>query len=238
MILKWKKFGTTRSLPRSGCRAKLSNRGKRALVRENPMITVTELHRCSREMGKSSAKSTSTAALHQSSLYGRVARRKPLLSARHMKAHIEFAKKHMNDSQTVLPFLCSKIILRAVPAIARPPSPSSPPSRSAPTTAPPSPGDQRVTPPTPSPVAIPSPASLSDIGAASPSAVGATGSGWAISPSPDGTERPQYHIPTAQALLAAHRRMRAAMAVTLAAMDVHGQMLERYLAGQQQGGSP
>src|SRR4029434_2085055 len=30
-----------------------------------------------------------------------VARRKPLLSARHMKARIEFAKKHTEDSQTM-----------------------------------------------------------------------------------------------------------------------------------------
>ena len=76
IILKWKKFGTTRTLPRPGHPAKLSNRGRRALVREvkkNPKITVAELQRCSREMGESSTKSTITAALHQSGLYGRVA---------------------------------------------------------------------------------------------------------------------------------------------------------------------
>jgi hypothetical protein len=46
IILKWKKFGTTKILPRAGCKAKLSNRGRRALVREmikNPMVTLTEL---------------------------------------------------------------------------------------------------------------------------------------------------------------------------------------------------
>ena len=104
IILKWKKYGMTRPLPRPGRPAKLSNRGRRALVREvkkNPKITVAELQRCSREMGESSIKSTITAALHQSGLYGRVARRKPLLSARQMKALIEFAKKHMEDSQTM-----------------------------------------------------------------------------------------------------------------------------------------
>ena len=46
-ILKWKKFGTTKkTLPRAGCPAKLSNRGRRALVRvvnKNPMVTLTEL---------------------------------------------------------------------------------------------------------------------------------------------------------------------------------------------------
>ncbi len=81
IILKWKTFGTTRTLPRAGRPAKLSYRGRRALVREvkkNPKITVAELQRCIREMGESCRKSTITAALHQSGLYGRVARRKPL----------------------------------------------------------------------------------------------------------------------------------------------------------------
>ncbi len=57
-------------------------------VKKNPKITVAELQRCIREMGESCRKSTITAAL-----YGRVARQKPLLSARHMKARMEFAKK-------------------------------------------------------------------------------------------------------------------------------------------------
>ncbi len=95
IILKWKTFGTTRTLPRAGRLAKLSYRGRRALVREvkkNPKITVAELQRCIREMGESCRKSTITVALHQSGLYGRVARQKPLLSARHMKARMEFAK--------------------------------------------------------------------------------------------------------------------------------------------------
>ena len=46
IILKWKKFGTTKTLPRAGHPSKLSNRGRRALVREvtkNPMVTQTEL---------------------------------------------------------------------------------------------------------------------------------------------------------------------------------------------------
>ncbi len=99
IILKWKTFGTTRTLPRAGRPAKLSYRGRRALVREvknNPKITVAELQRYIREMGESCRKSTITAALHQSGLYGRVARRKPLLSARHMKARMEDSKMVTN----------------------------------------------------------------------------------------------------------------------------------------------
>ncbi len=97
IILKWKTFGTTRTLPRAGCTAKLSYRGRRALVREvkkNPKITVAELQRCIREMGESCRKSTITAALHQSGLYGRVARRKPLLFS-------SLLKKHLKDSKMV-----------------------------------------------------------------------------------------------------------------------------------------
>ncbi len=104
IILKWNMFGTTRTLPRAGRPAKLSFWGRRALVREvkkNPKITVAELQRCIRKMGESCRKSTITAALHQSGLYGRVAQRKPLLSARHMKARMEFAKKHLKDSKIV-----------------------------------------------------------------------------------------------------------------------------------------
>jgi hypothetical protein len=42
IILKWKKLGNTKTLPR----AELNNRGRRALVREvtkNPMVTLTEI---------------------------------------------------------------------------------------------------------------------------------------------------------------------------------------------------
>ncbi|CDQ76035.1 unnamed protein product [Oncorhynchus mykiss] len=35
ITLKWKKFGTTKTLTRASRPAKLSNRGRRALVREN-----------------------------------------------------------------------------------------------------------------------------------------------------------------------------------------------------------
>ena len=42
IILKWKKFGTTKTLPGNGRPATLSNQGRRGLVREvtkNPMVT-------------------------------------------------------------------------------------------------------------------------------------------------------------------------------------------------------
>ncbi|KAG2457009.1 TC1A transposase, partial [Polypterus senegalus] len=104
IIHKWKKFETTRTLPRAGPPSKLSDRGRRALVREvtkNPMVTLSELQRSSVERGEPSRRTTISAAIHQSGLYGRVARQKSLLSKRHMAARVEFAKRHLKDSQTM-----------------------------------------------------------------------------------------------------------------------------------------
>ena len=106
-IIKWKKFGTTKTLPRAGRPAKLSNQWRRALVTKNRMFTLTELQSSSVEMGEPSKRTTISAVLHQSGLYGRVTRRKPLLSKRFMTAHLEFAKRHLKNSQT----LRNKILL-------------------------------------------------------------------------------------------------------------------------------
>lgn len=51
----WKKFGTSRTLPRLSCLTQLSNWTRRALVREvtrNPTVTQTELQKSSAEMGE------------------------------------------------------------------------------------------------------------------------------------------------------------------------------------------
>jgi hypothetical protein len=73
IIIKWKKFGMTKTPPRSGHQAKLSNRGRRALVREvtkNPKVNLTELQSSSVEMGEPSRRTTISAALYQSGHYG------------------------------------------------------------------------------------------------------------------------------------------------------------------------
>ena len=70
-------------------------------VTKNPMVTLTELQSCSAELGKSCRRTTISAALHQSGIYGRVNRQKPLLSKRHMTACLEIAKRHIKDSQTM-----------------------------------------------------------------------------------------------------------------------------------------
>ena len=70
-------------------------------VTKNLMVTLTELQSSSVEMGEPSRRTTISAALHQSGLRGRVSRRKPLLRKRHMTACLEFAKRHLKDSQTM-----------------------------------------------------------------------------------------------------------------------------------------
>ena len=62
-------------------------------VTKNPIVTLTELQSPSVEMGEPSRRTTISAALHQSGLYGRVARRKPILSERHTTA--AWAKRHL-----------------------------------------------------------------------------------------------------------------------------------------------
>uniref|UniRef100_A0AAZ3QHS1 Transposase Tc1-like domain-containing protein n=1 Tax=Oncorhynchus tshawytscha TaxID=74940 RepID=A0AAZ3QHS1_ONCTS len=52
-------------------------------------------------MGEPSRRTTIYTALRQSGLYDIVARRKPLLSKGHMIARLEFAKRHLEDSETM-----------------------------------------------------------------------------------------------------------------------------------------
>ena len=58
-------------------------------------------------MGEPARRTTVSAALHKSRLYGRVARWKPLLKKRHMTAHLEFAKRHVKDSESLRKRFCA-----------------------------------------------------------------------------------------------------------------------------------
>ena len=102
IIRKWKEFGTTQTLPRAGGPTKLSNLSRRTLVREvtkNPMTTLMELQSYLTEMEEPARRTTISVALHKSRHYRRVARQKPLLRKRHMTACLQFAKRHVKDSE-------------------------------------------------------------------------------------------------------------------------------------------
>ena len=71
---------------------------RRALIREvtkNPMVTLTELQTSSVEMDEPSRRTSISAALHHSGLYGRGAWQSALLSKMHMTGCLEFAKSHV-----------------------------------------------------------------------------------------------------------------------------------------------
>ncbi len=101
IILKWKTFGTTRTLPRAGRPAKLSYRGRRALVREvkkNPR----SLWLSSRDaFGRWEKVVESQPSLQPSTSWGFMAEWPDgsLSSVQDTwRARMEFAKKHLKDS--------------------------------------------------------------------------------------------------------------------------------------------
>ena len=70
-------------------------------VTKNPIVTL-ELQSFSVEMVVLLEGSPISAALHQSGLYGRVARWKPVLSKRHMTARLEFSKRTLTMRNKIL----------------------------------------------------------------------------------------------------------------------------------------
>jgi hypothetical protein len=68
-------------------------------VTKNPRVTLTELQSSCVEKGKMrwDKLPEGQPSLHQSKMYGRVARQKPLLSKWHMTALLEFPKRHLKD---------------------------------------------------------------------------------------------------------------------------------------------
>uniref|UniRef100_A0A6I8RU66 Transposase n=1 Tax=Xenopus tropicalis TaxID=8364 RepID=A0A6I8RU66_XENTR len=100
IIQKWKEYGTTVNLPRQGRPPKLTGRTRRALIRnaaKRPMVTLDELQRSTAQVGESVHRTTISRALHKVGLYGRVARRKPLLTENH-KSRLQFATSHVGDT--------------------------------------------------------------------------------------------------------------------------------------------
>ncbi|MBN3274470.1 TCB1 transposase, partial [Polyodon spathula] len=101
IIEKWKVYGTTKTLPRSGRPSKLDDQARRRLNREatkRTMATLQEQQAFMSNTGQSVHESTLSQALHKFGLYGRVARRKPLLKKAHLESCLKYAKKHSRDS--------------------------------------------------------------------------------------------------------------------------------------------
>jgi len=102
-ISRWLVHGTTASLPRKGRPCKLNQRTRQKLVRDattKPHITLKELQSVAEAAGVKIHESTISRTLHQSNLFGRVARKKPLLKKQHQKARLEYARRHIEDNPT------------------------------------------------------------------------------------------------------------------------------------------
>jgi hypothetical protein len=92
IILKWKKFGTTETLPRAGRPAKLCNRWRRAFVMEvnkYPMVTERAPE------GEPSRRTTISAALHHSQAFMVELPDRSYSSVKRTTARLEFAKMHL-----------------------------------------------------------------------------------------------------------------------------------------------
>jgi transposase len=104
IINKWKEYGTTTNLPREGHSPKLMDQARRALIREatkRPKITLKELQSSTAEIGVSIHRTTLSHTLHRAGLYGRVARKKPLLKEKNKQTCLLFAKRHVGDSPNI-----------------------------------------------------------------------------------------------------------------------------------------
>ena len=99
IIKKFKRYWTLENLMGRGRNCILPPRILRRMVRDatkSPRITVKELQALVASWGHQVSKSTIRRHLHNHSLIGRVARRKPFLTTRHRRKRLEFAKHHLH----------------------------------------------------------------------------------------------------------------------------------------------
>ena len=64
----------------------------------NPIMTLKDLQGTLSEIGVSVHQSTTSLSLYKYGLSGQASRKKTLLKKTHLKAHMEFAKKHLIDT--------------------------------------------------------------------------------------------------------------------------------------------
>ncbi|MGH0165707.1 UNVERIFIED_CONTAM: hypothetical protein FKN15_049940 [Acipenser sinensis] len=64
------------------------------------MATLKEFQSSTAELGDTLHTATIARVLHKTGLHGRVAKRKPLLKKTHIKSRLEFARRHVGDSET------------------------------------------------------------------------------------------------------------------------------------------
>ena len=98
VVQKYKKYGITTSLPRSGRPRKITARAERNMLREvstNPRLTSSDIQKSLSASEIHVHTSTIRKRLSSNGVHGRIARRKPLLSKKNIAARLKFAQEHI-----------------------------------------------------------------------------------------------------------------------------------------------
>uniref|UniRef100_A0AAY5L4Q6 Transposase Tc1-like domain-containing protein n=1 Tax=Esox lucius TaxID=8010 RepID=A0AAY5L4Q6_ESOLU len=91
--------GSLDTKPRSGRPRKISDKTARTIVRDtkkNSQVTLGETQAALEKDGVVVSRSTTQRYLNKNELYGRVARKKPLLRQWHKKAWLQYARQHLD----------------------------------------------------------------------------------------------------------------------------------------------
>ncbi|KAL2101691.1 hypothetical protein ACEWY4_003452 [Coilia grayii] len=103
VINKFKAHGTVANLPRCGRKRKINERFQRKIVRmveKEPRLTSKQLQAVLQSEGTTVSTRTIRRRLNEKGLYGRIPRKTPLLTQRHKKARLEFAKTYLRKPNT------------------------------------------------------------------------------------------------------------------------------------------
>ncbi len=99
IIKKFKKYHTVKNLQGCGRKPTVSPALAQHITRQvnnNPRLTAKEILRELSNSGMSMSRQTLSRTLHKSGLHACRPRRTPLLTAKHRKSRIDFAKAHVN----------------------------------------------------------------------------------------------------------------------------------------------
>ena len=102
IIRKWKKHKVTANLTRFGAPRKISPRGISMMmrkVRDQPTTTQDELVNDLKAVGTTVTKRTISNTLQREGLKSCCVCKVPLLKKAHVKAHLRFAKEHLDDPE-------------------------------------------------------------------------------------------------------------------------------------------
>lgn len=103
VIKKFKAHGTVANLPRCGRKRKIDERFQRKIVRmvdKEPRLTSKQVQAVLQSEGTTVSTRTIRRRLNEKGLYGRIPRKTPLLTQRHKKARLEFAKTYLRKPKT------------------------------------------------------------------------------------------------------------------------------------------